>query len=203
MFTVTSALRTLWLLDAIDSSRELTPLGRKMALFPLEPVHARSIIAAGENGCTSEVLDIISFLSASSKLFIDITEQRELAAEARRKFRHTAGDHLTILNAVRAYEEIAAGNVSKAIRRDWCRKHFLNERTILEAADIKKQLRQTCDRLKIDWKVSCGDKDDLVVRSLAFGLAQNSAFLQMDGSYKQTMGQTVCRLQTFGSWCSI
>ncbi|KAG6868952.1 hypothetical protein C0993_007166 [Termitomyces sp. T159_Od127] len=192
--SITSALRTLWLLDAINSNKELTSLGRKMARFPLEPVHARSIIAAEENGCTSEVLDIISVLSASSKLFIDITEQRDVAAEARRKFRHSTGDHLTILNAVRAYEEVAVGGASKAARRDWCRKHFINERTILEAADIRDQLRQTCQGLKIDWKVSCGDKDDPVVRSLAFGLAQNSAFLQPDGSYKQTMGQTIVKI---------
>ncbi|KAG5718719.1 putative ATP-dependent RNA helicase prh1 [Termitomyces sp. T112] len=199
--SIASALRTLWLLDAINPTRDLTPLGRKMALFPLEPVHARSIIAAEENGCTSEVLEIISVLSASSKLFIDITEQRELAAEARCKFRHIAGDHLTILNAVRAYEEIAAGNISKVVRHDWCRKHFINERTILEAADIRNQLRQTCDRLKIDWKVSCGDKDDPVMRSLAFGLAQNSAFLQPDGSYKQTIGQTIVKIHPSSVLC--
>ncbi|KAG6890329.1 hypothetical protein C0995_009536 [Termitomyces sp. Mi166 len=199
--SIASALRILWLLDAINSNRELTSLGRKMALFPLEPVHARSIIAAEENGCTSEVLDIISILSASSKLFIDITEQREVATEARRKFRHTTGDHLTILNAVRAYEEIAAGSTSKAVRCDWCRKHFINERTILEAADIRNQLRQTCERLEIDWKVSCGDKDDPVVRSLAFGLAQNSAFLQPDGSYKQTMGQTIVKIHPSSVLC--
>ncbi|KAG6891586.1 hypothetical protein C0992_002624 [Termitomyces sp. T32_za158] len=188
-------LEALDLMDMPDIESKLTLLGRRMVVFPLEPVHARSILAAEENGCTSEVLDIISVLSASSKLFIDITEQRDVAAEARRKFRHTTGDHLTILNALRAYEEVTAGSASKAARRDWCRKHFINERTMLEAADIRNQLRKACQRLNIDWKVSCGDKDDLVVRSLAFGLAQNSAFLQPDGSYKQTMSQTVCSVE--------
>ncbi|KAG6854030.1 hypothetical protein C0991_011235 [Blastosporella zonata] len=197
--SIISALKTLWLLEAINPNKELTPLGRKMALFPLEPVHARSVIAAQENGCTSEILDIISVLSASSKLFIDITEQREAAAEARRMFRHALGDHLTILNAVRAYEEISSG--SKGARRDWCRKHFLNERTLLEAMEIKKQLRQTCTRLDIDWNMSCGDKEDPVVRSLAYGLAQNSAFLQPDGSYKQTMGQSIVKVHPGSVLC--
>ncbi|KAG5654368.1 hypothetical protein H0H81_003826 [Sphagnurus paluster] len=192
--SITSALKTLWLLDAINSNKELTPLGRQMAFFPLEPVHARAIIASKENGCTREALDIISVLSASSKLFVDITELREQAAEARRMFRHASGDHLTILNAVRAYEEIVAGGGGKHARRDWCRKHFLNERTLLEATEIRNQLRQTCGRLGIDWKVSCGDKEDPVVRCLAYGLAQNSAFLQPDGSYKQTMGQSVVKI---------
>ncbi|GLB41932.1 putative RNA helicase [Lyophyllum shimeji] len=192
--TVASALKTLWLLDAINRNKGLTALGRQMAFFPLEPVHARAVIASKENGCTREVLDIISVLSASSKLFVDVTEQRETAAEARRKFRHPSGDHLTILNAARAYEEIAAGNAGKAARRAWCREQFLNERTLLEAAEIRNQLRQTCGRLGIDWKVSCGDKEEPVVKSLAYGLAQNSAFLQPDGSYKQTMGQSTVKI---------
>ncbi|KAF8074844.1 P-loop containing nucleoside triphosphate hydrolase protein [Lyophyllum atratum] len=199
--SITSALKTLWLLDAINPNKELTELGRQMAFFPLEPVHARSVIASKENGCTREVLDIISILSASSKLFVDITEQRETAAEARRMFRHPSGDHLTILNAARAYEEIAAGSGGKAARREWCRKHFLNERTLLEAAEIRNQLRQTCVRLGIDWKVTCGDKEEPVVQSLAYGLAQNSAFLQPDGSYKQTMGQSVIKIHPGSVLC--
>ncbi|KAG5641909.1 hypothetical protein DXG03_003976 [Asterophora parasitica] len=199
--SIASSLKSLWLLDAINASKELTPLGRQMAFFPLEPAHARSVIASKEHGCTLEVLDIISVLSASSKLFVDITEQRDAAAEARRMFRHASGDHLTILNAVRAYEEIASGNGGKATRREWCRKHFLNERTLLEAAEIRNQLRHTCVRLNIDWKVSCRDKEELVVRSLAYGLAQNSAFLQPDGSYKQTMGQSVVKIHPGSVLC--
>ena len=186
---VSSALKTLWLLDAINNKKELTPLGREMAFFPLEPVYARVVVASKDMGCTLEAIDIISVLSATSKLFVDVTEQREAAADARRMFRHPSGDHLTILNAVRSYAEIAAEG--KAARKAWCRKHFLNERTLLEAVSIRNQLRQTCGRMGIDWKVSCGDLEEPVIKSLAHGLAQNSAFLQPDGSYKQTMGQSV------------
>ncbi|RDB16014.1 putative ATP-dependent RNA helicase prh1 [Hypsizygus marmoreus] len=199
--SISSALKTLWLLDAINPNRELTPLGLQMALFPLEPIHARAVLASRENGCTLEVLDIISVLSASSKLFVDITEQRETAAEARRMFTHPSSDHLTILNAVRAYGEIVAGSAGKAARKDWCRKHFLNERTLLEASEIRVQLRQTCGRMGIDWKISCGDKEEPVVKSLAYGLAQNSAFLQPDGSYKQTMGQSVVKIHPSSVLC--
>lgn len=193
---VSSALKTLWLLDAINPNKELTQLGRQMAFFPLEPVHARAVIASREQGCTSEVLDIISVLSASSKLFVDVAEHREAASEVRRMFRHTSGDHLTILNAIRAYSDIATVE-GKAARREWCRKHFLNERTLIEASEIRNQLRQTCGRMGINWKISCGDKEDPLLKSLAYGLAQNSAFLQPDGSYKQTMGQSVSLFNHF------
>ncbi|KAG6821430.1 hypothetical protein H0H93_010154 [Arthromyces matolae] len=192
-----TTLKTLWMLDAINTKMELTPLGRKMALFPLEPVHARFVLAAAENGCTSEILEIISVLSASSKLFVDITEQREVAAEARSKFRHSSGDHLTILNTVRTYESI----VGKTSKQEWCRKNFINERTLREAGDIKKQLRQTCERVKINWKVTCGDNDEPVIQSLAHGLAQNCALLQPDGSYKHAMGQSIVKIHPSSVLC--
>lgn len=161
-----------------------------MAFFPLEPVYARAVVASKDLGCTLEIIDIVSVLSATSKLFVDVTEQREAASDARRMFRHPSGDHLTVLNVVRSYTEIAATE-GKSARKAWCRKHFLNERTLLEAVSIREQLGQTCRRMGIDWKVSCGDFEEPVVKSLAHGLAQNSAFLQPDGSYKQTMGQSV------------
>lgn len=204
--SVHSALKTLWLLEAIDDSRTLTQLGRQMASFPLEPMHARLILASKDNGCTLEVLDIVSVLSASSKLFIDITDKRDAAAEARRMFIHPSGDHLTVLNAVRAYADLdigpADGKVdgdvkksnAKAVRGEWCHRHFLNERTLIEAAAIREQLRRTCEQVGVDWWISCGEKEEPVVRSLAQGLAMNSAFLQVDGSYKQTMGHSFVKI---------
>ncbi|KAF9468754.1 P-loop containing nucleoside triphosphate hydrolase protein [Collybia nuda] len=198
--SISSALKTLWLLDAIDQNKELTPLGRQMALFPLEPVHARAVIASREQGCTSEVLDIISVLSASSKLFVDVAEHREAASEARRMFRHASGDHLTILNVIRAYSDISTTG-GKAARREWCRKHFLNEKTLSEASEIRSQLRQACGRMRIDWNVSCGDGEGQLLKSLAYGLAQNSAFLQPDGSYKQTMGHSVIKIHPGSVLC--
>lgn len=97
---------------------------------------------------------------------------------------------MTILNVVRAYREIAASE-HKHARREWCRKHFLNERTLLEARDIREQLVVTCGRVGIDPAASAKEIEDPVIRSMGHGLAGNSAFIQADGSYKQTMGQSV------------
>ena len=166
-----------------------------MASFPLEPQHACAVVASKDYGCTSEVLDIVSIISASSKLFLDISDQREAVAEVRRKFRHPTGDHMTILNVVRAYREIAASE-KKHARKEWCRKHFLNERTLLEARDIREQLVVTCGRAGIDPAASAKENEDPVIRSMGHGLAGNSAFIQPDGSYKQTMGQSVSSFLT-------
>jgi HrpA-like RNA helicase len=214
---VLSALKTLWLLSVLDNSKRLTKMGRQMALFPLDPTHARSLFASHEHGCTPQVLSIISVLSTSSKLFIDVSEQRESAAEARRVFAHVRGDHLTVLNVIRAYEDMSRGSgridreaqgweaecveevkkkamgKTKAERKEWCRRYWVNERTLIEAREIRKQLQGICERL--GWTENLQDsgggseqQEESILLSLGSGLVQNSAFLQPDGSYKQTMG---------------
>jgi HrpA-like RNA helicase len=183
-------LKALFFLGALDTKKELTPRGREMASFPLEPYLAAAVLASKEYGCTSEILDIISVLSSQSKLFTDIADQRQFATETRQKFYHPSGDHMTALNAVRSFQEIAAIE-TKGGRKDWCRKQFLNERTLIEANKIREQLKTTCIRLGIDWKSSCGENEELILKSLVRGLVQNSAFLQPDGSYRQTIGHSV------------
>lgn len=187
---VVSALKTLWVLRAINDSQNITPEGRLMALFPLEPQYACAIVASEGYHCTSEVLDIVSILSASTKLFFDVSESRDAVADVRQKFRHQSGDHMTILNAFHAYRDIAMSE-NKYGRKDWCRKHFLNERTFIEAKDIREQLAMTCKKAGMDPMSSTKEKEDPIIRSLGHGLVANSALLQPDGSYKQTMGQVV------------
>ncbi|KAG1892043.1 P-loop containing nucleoside triphosphate hydrolase protein [Suillus subluteus] len=183
--SVISALKTLWLLGALDNSKTLTALGRQMASFPVEPYFARIILASKSHGCTSEVIDIVSLLSSSSTLFLDISDQRDAIAEVRCKFRHASGDHMTMLNALRSYQEVAASD-SKGARKEWCRQHFVNERTFVEATKIRDQLRQT---------------EEPVLRCFVTGLVQQSAFLQPDGTYKQTMGHSVIKIHPGSTLC--
>lgn len=126
-------------------------------------------------------------------------------------FEHIRGDHLTVLNAVRAYDAVETGedhhqygNVSsiKRKQKEWCRIHFLNERTFAEARYIRDQLVRTCKKMGLDPSASVKTEEEeaeAVIRSLGHGLVCNSAFLQPDGSYKQTIGQTVTMLFIFFS----
>ncbi|KAK0504933.1 ATP-dependent RNA helicase Prh1 [Armillaria luteobubalina] len=190
--SIKAAFKTLFIIDGINKKKELTQIGRSMAAFPLEPIHARAILASKDYGCTSDILSIVSILSASSKLYIDNSEQREMIIDSRHKFRHPSGDHLTLLNVARAYEEISASE-NKISRKEWCKKHFLNERTLLEAKEIRAQLKQVCVRVDVDPNASCSDEEP-ILKSLGHGLVQNSAFLQPDGSYKQTMGPSIVKI---------
>ncbi|KAH9912698.1 P-loop containing nucleoside triphosphate hydrolase protein [Epithele typhae] len=191
---IASALKTLYLLSALSPAKALTPLGRQMAALPLEPPLARAVLAGAELGCGAELIALASVLSASSPLFIDAAAAREAAADARRKFRDPAGDHLTALNVVRAHAEVGAAE-GKGAQREWCRRACVNERCLVEAGNIAVQLREVCARLGVDCSGSAGDeREGRVLRALVRGLVQNTAFLQPDGTYKQVMGHSVVKI---------
>jgi HrpA-like RNA helicase len=194
-------MKTLVFIGAFDLRNQLTPLGAQMAKFPLEPAHACAVLTARAYGpaVLSSVISIVSILSCTSKLFLDPSDPaaREEASEARKKFRHPSGDHLTRLNALNAYIEAATAG-SKNERKRWCKDNFVNERTCVEAINIREQVTRVAGKLKIQSDHGANDNgggqsqvEEGVLRSLTAGYATNTAFLQPDGTYKQLIGLSV------------
>lgn len=64
--TIMNAMYQLWILGALDNLGSLTPLGRKMAEFPVDPPLSKMIITANDLGCLEEVIAIVSMLSVPS-----------------------------------------------------------------------------------------------------------------------------------------
>ena len=184
-----SGLTTLSVLGAIDKHQNLTDAGRQMAALPVDPKFSRAILASGDLGCSKEVIDIISVLSVSSRLFLDVSSNGSDGIYARDKFKHPSGDHCTILNAFRAYQEVVSATGGDA--KSWCTTNFLNQRTLSEAMEIRHQLRGICERHGINTNLSCGGQVQAILRCLALGLVQNAAFIQPNGLYKQVMGPAV------------
>ena len=91
-----------------DYNLQLTPLGEKLAHFPLDPRLARAILSSAELGCTHEVLTVVAMLSVDSVVFSP-REKREQVAAVHRKFVSADGDHMTLLSIYRAYNS-ARGN---------------------------------------------------------------------------------------------
>lgn len=87
----------LWVLGALDNVGDLTPVGRKMSEFPMEPSMAKMLIASVDYGCSAEMLTIVSMLSVPS-VFYRPKERMEEADAAREKFNVPESDHLTLLN---------------------------------------------------------------------------------------------------------
>ncbi|KAG9328770.1 hypothetical protein JZ751_010758 [Albula glossodonta] len=174
---ISTAIEQLDLLGAIerkDDQVTLTPLGKKMASFPLEPRFAKTILLSPDFSCTEEVLTIVSILSVDSVLYNPPARREEVQA-VRRKFISSEGDHMTLLNIYRAFKNVS-GN------KEWCRENFVNSRNMGLVAEVRSQLREICIKLGITLESSRADTAN-VRRCLAHGLFMSAAELQPDGTY--------------------
>ena len=116
--TLINALRTLYVLGALDEEGLLTRLGRKMAEFPLEPQLAKILLAAVDLGCADEVMMVVAMLSVKEIFYRPKEKQtRAQAEEKHAEFSQRESDHLTLLTVFRGY---AASNFSHL----WCDQHF-------------------------------------------------------------------------------
>ncbi|KAG8859318.1 putative ATP-dependent RNA helicase dhr2 [Tulasnella sp. 330] len=229
--TLLLSLQTLYQHGSLDATGEITQLGRQMAHFPLDPLQSRALIESTKHDYMSSVISILSLLSSTGKIFMDTHHgDREAADEVKLKFRHRSGDHMTLLNALRAYEDVLGHStnqstyrnvhmdsegtskvVDKKYAREWCRVNFLSERSLKEALDIRKQLEECCGREKFQWKQSGTTKEDsekeaeAVLKSLLTGLWQNTALINPDGTYRQSVGLQPIRIHPssslFGKKC--
>ncbi|KAI7872375.1 P-loop containing nucleoside triphosphate hydrolase protein [Spinellus fusiger] len=185
------ALEELYALGAMDDKGDLSDLGKQMAEFPLDPNYSKVLIQSKEYECTLEVIAIVSLLSVDSIFFMP-SDKREESAEARQKFLHPDGDHLTLLNVLKAYWEVK-GDV------EWCKENFINIRNIKIALEVRDQLIRFCERLDISPSTSCGTDTDVVLKCFLSGFFQNTALLQPDGSYRSVAGSQTVKIHPASS----
>lgn len=109
--SLVAALEQLALLKAVEKDMvlKLTPLGERMAVFPLDPFLSRSLLASEMYFCGVEVVSVVAMLSVES-VFYTPHDDRERANDLRRKFHSDEGDHLMLLKIYRAYKTIKEGS---------------------------------------------------------------------------------------------
>jgi HrpA-like RNA helicase len=185
---VLAAFQTLAGLGALKGPTEITSLGSSMLAYPLDPVHARILLASFDAPCPSEIIDILSLVVAGP-VWIDRANDRDNIALARAKFIHRDGDHLTGMNVLRAYMAIRESKDVGVAK--WCKDNFVNGKTLAHAVRIRDQLRELAVRQGRDPDSSCGTEWDRVGKCLLAGLFMNSAIITPDGTYRQTAGSLV------------
>ncbi|KAG8587357.1 hypothetical protein GDO81_005643 [Engystomops pustulosus] len=172
-----SAIEQLDLLGAVEKKEDqliLTPLGKKMAAFPLEPKFSKTILISSKFHCTEEILTIVALLSVDSVLHNPPAKRDEVQA-ARRKFISSEGDHMTLLNIYRAFKNLGKN-------KEWCRENFINSRNMMMVLEVRAQLRDIC--IKMSMPIESSRTDTRNIRQcLAHGMFMNAAELQPDGTY--------------------
>jgi len=132
-------------------------------------------MAAVELGCAEEVLSIVALLSVENVFFAP-QSRRDEADAAKRRFTATEGDHLTLLRVYSEYRSAGGSN-------EWCRKNFVNGRTMRTVVDTRGQLRGLCARLGLEMASGHGDTT-LIRRALLSGLFRHVAVLQPSGAFR-------------------
>ncbi|CAM0142926.1 Salivary acidic proline-rich phosphoprotein 1/2 [Umbelopsis sp. WA50703] len=182
--SLSRALEQLYSLGAIDDKGALTQDGKQMAEFPLDPLFSKVLIQSQPYECTSEIISIISLLSVDS-VFFTPPDKRDNVAEAKKRFLHPDGDHLTLLNVLKSYWEVKGD-------KEWCRENFINMRNMKIVLDVRNQLIQFCTRMGISANTTAGTETDSVLKAFLSGFFQNTALLQPDGTYRSVVGgQTI------------
>jgi pre-mRNA-splicing factor ATP-dependent RNA helicase DHX38/PRP16 len=172
--TISTSLFELWALGAIDNVGELTPLGKTMTAFPMDPSLAKTIIVAQEYGCTEEMMTIVSMLSVPN-VFYRPKERQEESDAAREKFFVPESDHLTLLHV---YSQWRMHGFSDS----WCTKHFLHAKALRRAKEIREQLADIMRVQRVPL-TSCGSDWDPLRMCVCAGYYHQAAKVKGIGEY--------------------
>ncbi|KAG0142686.1 hypothetical protein CROQUDRAFT_673415 [Cronartium quercuum f. sp. fusiforme G11] len=206
-----AALIQLHLLGAIDTAGKLTPLGRQLAKLPLNPPQARCLVASFENDCASDMIDVLALLEHCDTLLINTAATRDQAQEARRRFLHRDGDHMTLLNILRSYDSLLNDSRSEIHVRGevktWCRDHFINHKSMSGVLKSRQQLRERCKRIGLDKLAGKQTKQnddgqgdsERILTSLLSGMPNNTAIQQQDRSYVNIVTRTQIKIHPSSS----
>lgn len=173
--TITSALYQLWVLGALDNTGELTPTGRRMVEFPLDPPLSKMLLYAHEHGdCSEEVLVIVSMLSVPS-VFFRPKDREEESDAAREKFFVPESDHLTLLNVYLRAKQYKFDSA-------WCTRHFIHSKGMRKAREVHAQLLDLMKQQKMTPK-SSGGSWDIIRKSICSAYFYNSSKIKGIGEY--------------------
>ena len=165
---ITEGYRVLEELGALGDRKELTPLGSRLARFPVDPRIGRMILAGVELGCLREMLIIAAALNIQDPRDRP-RELQQKADDLHRRFKDERSDFVGLL---RIYEFVrdAERKGTSNLRRT-CRENFLNFVRVREWFEIHRQLEEIVRDLRLGSEnAPKKGGEDLVHRALLTGL---------------------------------
>ena len=175
--TLIKALEQLYALGALNDEGDMTRLGRRMAELPVDPMLGKTIMTATQFGCVNEVIVISSMLSVGNAIFYRPKDKAIHADNARMNFFKFGGDHLTLLNVFKQWEEVSYNS-------QWCSENFIQVRSMKRARDIRDQLNELCQRVEIEVNTDPCPDETLVLKAFTAGFFFNTARLHKSGFYR-------------------
>ncbi|KAH9882082.1 hypothetical protein J1614_001254 [Plenodomus biglobosus] len=194
---ITRALDLLYSLGALDAYGRLTrPLGTCMAELPLEPMLSKALLQAAnpEFNCLSEMLSIAAMMTLKGNTFISHDGNKKQLDNARRRFAVVQGDHLTLYNVYEAFTKSGPYNIP------WCRDNCLNQKSMVKAMSVRKQLVAYLERFGVKENLLSSSSEVLRVggtplaervrRCLTTGFFAHAAKMRADGTFTTVDGKS-------------
>ncbi|MQL76686.1 hypothetical protein Taro_009101 [Colocasia esculenta] len=187
--TLMRALELLNYLGALDDEGNLSKLGEIMSEFPLDPQMAKMLVVSPQFNCSNEILSISSMLSVPN-CFLRPREAQKAADEAKSRFGHIDGDHLTLLNVYHAYKQ---NNEDPS----WCYENFINQRAMKAADNVRQQLVRIMARFNLKLCSTDFNSRDYYVnirKAMLSGYFMQVAHLERTGHYLTVKDNQVVHL---------
>ncbi|XP_011040915.1 PREDICTED: probable pre-mRNA-splicing factor ATP-dependent RNA helicase [Populus euphratica] len=176
--TLMRALEVLNYLGALDDEGNMTKLGEIMSEFPLDPQLSKMLVVSPEFNCSNEILSISAMLSVPN-CFVRPREAQKAADEAKARFGHIDGDHLTLLNVYHAFKQ---NNEDPS----WCYENFINHRALKAADNVRQQLVRIMARFNLKLCSTDFNSRDYYInirKAILAGYFMQVAHLERSGHY--------------------
>lgn len=111
--------------------------------------------------------------------FVRPSEAKKQADEAKARFSHVDGDHLTLLNVYHAYKQSGDSY-------EWCHENFINYRTMKAADSVRQQLARIMKRFNlplVSTEFTSKDYYPNIRKAIVSGFFMQVAHLEKTGHY--------------------
>ena len=171
------------LLDELQAmkNKSITPIGKILSRFPVDPRYARMLITANEYSSLNEILIIVSALSIADPRERPMDKQQQ-ADQAHAQFKDEKSDFVAYLNLWNYYQE-QRQELSQNKLRKLCKKNFLSYTRMLEWRDIHSQLLTQCKEVKYKINSTVAGYD-AIHQALLSGLLSHAGLKNEDGEYQ-------------------
>jgi ATP-dependent helicase HrpA len=130
--------RRLAELGAVGEDKQLTDVGRRMSMLPIDVALARMLVEAQRLDVSRELLILVAFLSIHDPRERP-PEARQAADAAQAQFVDTKSDFVGVLNLWHAHA-LAHEDLTQSKLRDWCSARFLSYLRMREWRELHRQL---------------------------------------------------------------
>ncbi|XP_063782099.1 ATP-dependent RNA helicase DQX1 [Pseudophryne corroboree] len=137
--TLMQALEDLDYLAALDDDGNLSEVGIVMSEFSLDPQISKTLIAACEFQCVSEMLTLAAMLTVAPCCFLP-PPHSESVLSARRDLQVPEGDHMTLINVYNHYKEEGDS---------WCAHFAVCPRALHQADMLRAELTDIMQRIEL------------------------------------------------------